>query len=134
MADWVFRTPDYDAMIEEIATLRAHAEAAERERDEARAELALLTEERDRLRGALGKAMGDLRVAASYASEPGISVGLRAHARSCADTLRTVSAALAGEASEDGEDAEPECGRKTIGCRAGLCGYCRGTPEKASQP
>lgn len=38
------------------------------------------------------------------------------------------------EASGDGEDVEPECGRKTIGCRAGLCGYCRGTPEKASQP
>lgn len=45
MADWVFRTPDYDTMIKEIDTLRTRVEAAERERDLTSSQLMMVASE-----------------------------------------------------------------------------------------
>lgn len=66
------------------------------------AELTRLREERERMREALDLAEYDLSVAASYANESGISVGLRVHARACADTLAKMHALAEARAKEQG--------------------------------
>ncbi len=49
-----------------------------------------------RLRGLLRVARSELAVAASYVEEPGISIGLRTHARACAKALAAIDAAGVG--------------------------------------
>jgi hypothetical protein len=82
--DGTFATGDGTAQ-REIERLRSQLSTALRERDEARGEC-------ERMRDVLREARYQLEVAASYRHEPGIAVGLKVHAKACAETLARIDA------------------------------------------
>lgn len=53
-----------------------------------------LLDENEALRTALRVARSELAIAASYADARDISIGLRTHARSCADAIKTIDAVV----------------------------------------
>jgi cytochrome P450 len=53
-----------------------------------------LLAERDELWAALRVARSELSIAASYVEARDISIGLRTHARACADAVKTIDAAI----------------------------------------